>query len=351
MLSLIHDIKNMQDRQIGLLLTNLGSPTSSDVKSVRKFLTEFLMDKRVVDFPYWLRFLLVRGIISPLRAPKSSAAYKRIWTSEGSPLIIESERLAESVRKKVNYPVALSMNYGEPSTESAFEQLIQQQPDLKKVIVLPLYPHYTMSSFGSAVHKIRQVYQREKYPFQLKFLPPFYHHPDYISVLSSTIQPYLDNDYDKILFSYHGIPERHLRKDEKIITQNIEKDFQMPPYNYQKQAYEMSRLTAEKLGIPKEKYEVAFQSRLTPVSKQWLKPYTTNRLETFAQNGAKKILVVCPSFINDCLETLEEIGIEEKNKFELRSGGSLTLIPCINNHPEFVATIQKWVKEVSLVDM
>ncbi|HET8572440.1 MAG TPA: ferrochelatase [Edaphocola sp.] len=324
-----------------LLLTNLGSPDSTEVKDVKRYLNEFLMDERVIDFPYWFRFLLMRCLVVPKRAPESAKAYRKVWTPEGSPLIVEARKLARKVREKAGFPVALSMRYQNPSTEAAFDALLKQDPALKEVIVLPLYPHYTMSSFDTAVAEVKRIHQKRKYAFQLRFLNPFYNHPDYIASLAAQIKPFMEKDYDKILFSYHGLPERHMRKDDERIAKG-EPSFQLPSVNYQKQAYETTRLVAEYLGIPGEKYEVAFQSRLKSAGNQWIKPYTQVRLLELPKEGVKKLLVVCPAFINDCLETLEEIAMRGKEDFEAAGGDDLTLIPCINDQEQFADTIVKW---------
>lgn len=330
-----------ENHHTALLLTNLGSPDSTEVKDVKKYLNEFLMDERVIDFPYWFRFLLMRCIVVPRRAPESAKAYRKIWTKEGSPLIVEAEKLAQKVRRKTDMPVALSMRYQNPTTAAAFDALLKQNPDLKEVIVLPLYPQYTMSSFDTAVAEVKRVHQKKKYSFRLRFLNPFYNHPDYIAALSAQIKPFLADNFDKILFSYHGLPERHMRKDDERIAKG-ESLFKLPTVNYQKQAYETTRLVAEYLGIPEAKYEVAFQSRLKSAGNEWIKPYTQVRLLELPKEGIKRLLVVCPAFINDCLETLEEIALRGKEDFEAAGGENLTLIPCINDQEQFADTIVKW---------
>lgn len=326
----------------GLLLTNLGSPESTEVKDVQKYLDEFLMDKRVIDFPYLFRYLLMHCYVVPRRAPESAKAYQKVWLPEGSPLIVFAEKLKQKVQQKAAFPVALSMRYGNPSTENAFRELLAREPDLKEVLVLPLYPQYTMSSYDTAVEEVKRVYHQGKYPFKLRFLNPFFNRPEYIAALAAQIKPFLVQGYDKLLFSYHGLPERHMRKDDARIAAG-KADFQLPSINYQKQAFETSRLVAEHLGIPQEKYETSFQSRLTSAGKEWLKPYTAVRLEELPKEGVRKLLVVCPAFINDCLETIEEIGMQGKESFEAAGGENLTLIPCINDQDQFAETVVRWV--------
>lgn len=333
------------NKHIALLLTNLGSPDSTNLKDVKNYLNEFLMDKRVIDYPYWFRFLLMRCLVVPKRAPESRKAYLKIWTKEGSPLIVEAQKLMGKVKAKAPFPVALSMRYQNPTTKSAFEALLEQDADIKEVVVLPLYPQHTMSSYETAVEEVKKVFQKGNYSFKLKFLNPFYNHPDYITDLAETIRPFLKEDYDRILFSFHGLPERHLRKDDERIRKNNNEDYKLPPVNYKKQAHETARLVSEFLNIPTEKYEVSFQSRLKSAGNEWIKPYTVNRLTELPAEDVKKLLVACPAFINDCLETLEEIGMQGKESFENAGGEKLTLIPCINDQDQFAETIIRWASE------
>ena len=332
-----------ENNHAGLLLTNLGSPNSTEVGDIRKYLTAFLMDRRVIDYPYLFRALLVKGIVAPRRAPESAKAYKKVWLPEGSPLIVYAERLKERVQSKAPFPVALSMRYGQPSTEKAFEELLVKQPGLEEVVVLPLYPQYTMSSFDTAVEEVKRVHRKGNYPFRLRFLAPFYNQADYIAALAARIRPFLEETYDKILFTYHGLPERHMGKDDARIAAG-KADFCLPPVNYQQQAYETTRLTAAYLNIPQERYETAFQSRLA-AAKEWLKPYTAVRLEALPGEGVKRLLVVSPAFINDCLETIEEIGMTGKEAFEKAGGEQLTLIPCLNDQEQFAEAIVKWATQ------
>lgn len=336
-----------------LLLMNLGSPESTASKAVRRYLNEFLMDSRVLDFPAVFRFLLVRCIITPFRASKSAAAYKKVWRQDGSPLIVLSHQLASAVQKKVAYPVAVAMRYGNPSPKAAFDKLQKENPDLKEVVVFPLYPHYTMSSYETAVVYARKIHAKYGYPFRLKFISPFYQEPEYIAALSERIRPYLQEPYDKILFSYHGLPERHMRKDDLTINKvsaagdQSGNDFVMPAVNYQEQCKATTAMVSAYLGLPADKVETSFQSRLTQAGNEWIKPYTALRLEELPAEGVKKLLVVCPAFINDCLETLEEIEMEGKHAFEESGGKQLQYIPCLNDSALWVDTIVKWVSEPS----
>lgn len=326
-----------------VLLINLGTPGHLNPQDIKQFLTDFLMDENVMDFSYLLRLLLVKGIIVPSRAAHALQAYKTIWTAEGSPLLVHSENLKKQLQDLTTLPVALSMRYGMPSIQSAFQQLLKKEPDLDEVVVVPLYPHHTMSSYGTAVEKTSEIHNKEKYPFTLRFINPFYNNPDYIATLAESIRPYLNETYDKLLFSYHGIPERHLRKDKEKLRKN-KNIFTAPPINYQQQAIETSKLVAAYLQIPQEKFEVTFQSRLAAAGMQWIKPYTADRFVNLPGEGVKKLLVVCPAFVADCLETLEEIGIEGKQTFMKSGGSEFTLIPCLNGSKQFAANILKWVE-------
>lgn len=332
------------DAKRALLLMNLGSPDSTSVKDVRRYLDEFLMDGRVIDSPYLLRALLVKGIIVPFRAPKSAEAYCSIWTDEGSPLIVLTKQLQEAVQYQITEPVAIAMRYGNPSPKQAYEQLLKEHPDVEEVVLLPLYPHYAMSSYETAVEYAKEQHQKGNYPFKLSIIQPFYDDADYIDALAQSIQPYTEQVYDHILFSYHGVPQRHIRKSDTTgchclqVNNCCETASPAHATCYRHQLVVTTRLVAEKLGIPKEKYSISFQSRL---GKGWLEPFTDKRLEEMPGEGIKKLLVACPAFISDCLETIEEIGVEGKETFMHAGGESFTLIPCLNTHPAWVRTIEK----------
>lgn len=329
----------------GLLLTNLGSPDSTEVKDVQRYLNEFLMDSRVIDFPAFFRFLLMRCLIVPRRAPKSAEAYSKIWTKEGSPLIVLAGKLKDVVAQKLKAPVALSMRYQHPKPQHAFQQLLQQNPDLEELLVLPLYPHYTMSSYDTAVEHIKKAHKQGGYKFRLKFFSPFFDHPGYIDALANSIKPYLADDFDTLLFSYHGLPERHMVKDRARISKGPINDYTLPDIDYQQQCITTTRLVKERLGLPDEKVQSSFQSRLTSAGTEWIKPYTIVRLEELPKEGTQKLLVVCPAFINDCLETLEEIAMSGRQSFIDAGGTSLTYIPCLNDNEQLVNLITNWFQQ------
>ena len=328
---------------------NLGSPDSTEVKDVKRYLDEFLMDERVIDKPWLFRALLVKGIIVPFRAPKSAEAYKSIWTEKGSPLIVISKQQESALQQEIEEPVAMAMRYGNPSPKKAYDELVQKNPDLEEVVVVPMYPHYAMSSYETAVEYAKEHYQKGGYKFKLTFIKPFYNNEDYIEALCESIEPHLESDYDQILFSYHGVPERHILKGD-ITKQHCLKvedccDVPSPAhqYCYRHQCWTTTKLVTQKLGIPKEKWGFSFQSRLG--RDPWLQPYTAVRLEQLPHEGMKKLLVVCPAFVADCLETLEEIGEEGKETFLHAGGEQFTMIPCLNVHPLWIGAMAKWIRQ------
>jgi protoporphyrin/coproporphyrin ferrochelatase len=333
-----------------VVLINLGSPDSTEVNDVRRYLDEFLMDGRVIDKPWLLRALLVKGIIVPFRAPKSAKAYKSIWTEQGSPLIVISKQQEQALKEVIDEPVTIAMRYGNPSPQQAYDDLLKKNPDLEEVIVVPMYPHYAMSSYETAVEYAREQYQKGKYPFKLTFIKPFYDNAEYIEALCESIQPFLTEEYDHILFSYHGVPERHILKGD-ITGKHCLKvtdccDIKSPAhqYCYRHQCWTTTKLVTERLNIPKEKWGFSFQSRLG--RDPWLQPYTAARLEQLPHEGMKKLVVVCPAFVADCLETLEEIGEEGKETFLHAGGETFKMVPCLNVHPLWVGAMAKWINEM-----
>lgn len=333
----------------GIILMNLGSPNSTSVGDVRRYLNEFLMDERVIDIPYIARLLLVRGIIVPFRAPKSAAAYRSIWTKEGSPLIVLTKQLQSALQSQVAEPVEIAMRYGDPSPAAAFDALMTKVKNLHEVVLVPMYPHYAMSSYETAVVYAQEIHKKGKYPFKLTIIEPYYNHADYLDALAASIGPYLHQPYDHILFSYHGVPERHIYKGDVtgqhcLKTQNCcEVNSQAHTQCYRHQCLATTRLVANKLNIPSSQYSFSFQSRLG--RDEWLKPYTAVRLAEMPKEGIKKLLVACPAFVSDCLETLEEIAEEGKEIFLHAGGESFTMIPCLNAQPRWVEAIKDMAAE------
>lgn len=323
----------------GVILMNLGSPDSTSVGDVRTYLNEFLMDGRVIDSPYLWRAILVKGIITPFRAPKSAEAYESIWTKDGSPLVHITRQQQQQLQQIIDEPIAIAMRYGNPNMASAYDELRTQYPDMEEVILLPLYPHYAMSSYETAVEHAREVHKKGKYPFRISFVPPYYNDPAYIAAMADSIRPYWDGK-SHLLFSYHSIPERHIIKSDVTGSHCLRSadccttNSEAHKYCYRHQCYATTQLIVDLMGIPADQYSVSFQSKLG--RSEWLKPATTARMEQMPGEGIKDLLVVCPSFVSDCLETLEEIAIREKENFIKAGGQSYTFIPCMNTQPSWI---------------
>lgn len=330
----------------GVILLNLGSPDSTKVSDVRKYLREFLMDGRVIDAPYAIRWFLVNCLILPKRPQQSAAAYAKIWRDEGSPLVLISEQQQAALAQQVDIPIALGMRYGTPNTESALKELLDQGVD--DVLIIPMYPHYAMSSYETAVVHLMDSVRKLKPELKTTLLPPFYQDPDYIAALVERARPSLeDGDFDMLVFSFHGIPQKHLVKADSSHAHclsthdccNTCHPAHSTCYRHQ------CAMTLEKFvvaaGIPKEKYMITFQSRLG--RDPWLHPYTDKVLEKLPSQGHKRIKVICASFTADCLETLEEIAQEGRDCFLAAGGESFEQIPCVNEHPKFIEFLQKQV--------
>lgn len=329
-----------EQKKQGVILMNLGSPDSVKVKDVRNYLREFLMDERVIDSHYIWRSILVKGIITPFRAPKSAEAYSAIWSDEGSPLVAITKKQQQELQKQIAEPVEIAMRYGNPSMKTAYDKLLSRHPGIEEVVLLPLYPHYAMSSYETAVEHAKNVHKKWKYPFSISIVKPFYNHPAYIEALAESIRPYLTNN-GHLLFSYHSIPEKHVHKTDPTgkhclqsanCCEAVNPTAQNNCYRYH--CFETMRLVTKLLRIPADKYSISFQSKLGRA--EWLKPSTTLRMEQMPGEGVKNLLVVCPSFVSDCLETLEEIAIREKENFLKAGGESFTFIPCMNVRPAWI---------------
>ncbi len=322
----------------GILLMNLGSPDSTAVPDVRRYLREFLMDGRVLDAPYPIRWFLVNCLILPKRPRESAHAYEAIWTREGSPLVVTSKAVQRLLQQRVDMPVELCMRYQNPTPEVALASL--QRQGVTDVHLIPLFPHYAMSSFETAVVRVRELVGRSYPNLRLTSQEPYYNHPDYIAALVASAADYLKQPHDHLLFSYHGIPERHLRKSDPtgshcLMAQNCcSGDHPSHQFCYRAQCFKTTELFVKAAGIPAGKWSISFQSRLG--RDPWLKPYTDFELERFAREGKKRLLVICPAFVSDCLETIEEIGMRGKASFEEGGGESLQLIPCMNEHPRWI---------------
>ena len=319
----------------GVLLVNLGSPDSPAVGDVRRYLREFLMDRRVMDAPYFIRFFVVHFMILPFCPKDSAAAYQKIWLPEGSPLVFISKKVCETLRSRLDVPVELAMRYQNPRIEKAIDNLLEHAVD--ELLLIPLFPHYAMSSFETAVERVRTVLHHKAPGVKLVVQPPYFDQPNYIQALAASARETLDRGYDHLLFSFHGLPEHHLVKTDPTATHCLAaKDCcsrEHPSHStcYRAQCFKTVDAFVKAAGIPRDKYSVAFQSRLG--RKPWLKPYTDLELPRLAKRGIKRMLVICPAFVSDCLETVEEIGMRGKEIFLQAGGESLELIPCLNEHP------------------
>ena len=330
----------------GVLFVNLGSPESPEPKDVKKYLEEFLMDERVIDVPLWARNLLVKGIILNTRPKASAAAYKRIWWQEGSPLIVISERLQNKIQKQVDIPVALAMRYGSMTIKKGFQELVNKGVD--EVLLFPLYPQFAMATTETILVLAKEVQQKYFPNLNIESVPAFYNKPDYIEVLSNAIEDSLmDKEYEHLLFSYHGVPERHIRKRDvtkahcKIDENCCVTSSSAHEFCYRHQCYEVTRLVAEKLKLKSETFSTSFQSRLG--FDPWLQPYTDLTIERLGKRGIKKMAIVTPAFVSDCLETLEEIAMEGLEIFKEMGGETFITVPCLNDNIEWVTLLSKWI--------
>jgi protoporphyrin/coproporphyrin ferrochelatase len=334
----------------GVLLVNLGSPESPTAKDVKPYLDEFLMDRFVIDVPFLLRALLVRGIILQTRPKKSAAAYAKIWWKEGSPLVVISKRMTKKVQDLVDIPVALSMRYGTMTILKGLQEL--KDKGVTEVMLFPLYPQHAMASTTTILVLAEEL--RAKYFPEMKFtiVPAFYNKESYIKALANSIKKHLDTfEYDHLLFSYHGIPKRHIRKTD--ITKSHCKidriccDTPSPAHEfcYSHQCYETTKQVVKLLGIPEGKYSQTFQSRLA--GDKWLTPYTDVEINKMPEKGIKKLAVVTPAFVSDCLETLEEIAMEANHEFKENGGEEFIAIPCMNDGDEWCETVASWIKDWS----
>jgi ferrochelatase len=329
----------------GVLLVNLGSPDSTSVGDVRCYLREFLMDGRVMDVAWPLRALIVSLIL--INRPRQAAeAYRKIWTSEGSPLIVTSRYVQAELQKHVNVPVELAMRYQNPSIPDAIRRLREYGVD--ELFLIPLFPHYAMSSYESAVERVKEIAVKLAPQMRIAVQPPYFDSPHYIAALTASAAQYLEAGYDHLLFSFHGIPERHLLKSDPTGGHCLVKgnccEIASPAHAtcYRAQCFKTVAAFVRQAGAPAGKFSVSFQSQLG--SEPWLKPCTDFELVELPKRGVKKLLVICPSFVSDCLETLEEIGVRGRRTFLSAGGKKLVQIPCLNEHPLWLAALEKMIR-------
>lgn len=325
--------------KIGVLLAQLGTPDAPTPQALRRYLRQFLSDQRVVDYPPLLWKLVLHGIILRTRPAKSAKLYQRIWTDEGSPLLIYSEKQVAGLQKQLGdeYHVVLGMTYGNPSIANALQEL--EDTGIDRVLVFPLYPQYSCSTTASVYDAVSAAtigrpnwlpFRRKRRIPTLRFVPPYYDHPAYINALKTRLADSMSAfDVDRILFSFHGVPQRYVKTGDP----------------YAEQSKETAQLLADALNLDDEHWQVTFQSRFGP--EPWLQPYTDKTLEALPKRGVERVLVACPGFTTDCLETLDEIGHEAAETFEEAGGHELQLVPCLNDHPDWIAAMTQIVREES----
>ncbi len=330
----------------GILLINIGTPDSPSTKAVRKYLGEFLNDPRVIDIPWLARKMLVNLIIVPFRSPKSAKLYQEIWKKDGSPLLINSIAFRESLQQELGekFMVEIGMRYGNPGIKSALNKF--QLAHVTKIIILPVFPQYASSTTGSAIQECFRIISKWKQIPKVKTIEQFYDNKNFIDAFVHRIKEYRPEQYDHIIMSYHGLPLRQVYDahpghtcEEMNCTSNRNPENY---FCYQSSCYETSRLLAEKMGLNNSDYTTSFQSRL---GKGWLTPFTDELVKEKAISGTRKLLVISPAFVADCLETEHELGIELKNDFLESGGKELTLVKSLNDSPFWVKTVKSLISK------
>lgn len=320
--------------RIGVLLVNLGTPAAPDTASVRRYLKEFLSDPRVIEYPRWLWWLILNGVILRIRPAKSAHAYQQVWTELGSPLMINTQALANKLRTQLqqtlhaDVQVVVGMTYGEPSIANALEQL--RQANVRKLIVLPLYPQYSGSTTGSVFDVVTRVLQRWRWIPALRFITEYHDDAAYISALADSIRERWrtsEHGQQHLLLSFHGLPKSYLLKGD--------------PYHCQ--CYKTGRLLAQQLGLNDSQWSLSFQSRVG--REEWLRPYTDELLLKYAKEGPKRLTLACPGFAADCLETLEEIAIRNREDFMQAGGEQFDYVPALNSADSHVQALSKLVEQ------
>lgn len=329
-----------------VLFANLGSPDKPAVPEVRRYLDQFLMDPYVIQLPWILRRLIVSLFVLPTRPKRSAHAYQSIWTPQGSPLVTLSMDLLKAVQAQTALPVGMAMRYGQPSIEAELLKLAAL-PGITEVLFLPLYPHYAESTVLTSVKEAERVIAAHKLGIALKVPAPFYDHSDYIAALVASARPAMAQAFDHVLFSFHGLPDLHITKADPTgqhclkVANCCQVSSPAHATCYRHQVLRTTAAFVTSTGLRADQYSVAFQSRLGRA--KWLEPATEQMLKELAGKGVKKLLVLCPAFVTDCLETLEEIELQGTATFRAAGGETLTLIPCLNSHPDWVSTLVKWI--------
>lgn len=324
----------------GVLLVNLGTPDSTSTGDVRKYLREFLMDGRVIDIPFIPRWMLVNLIIAPFRAPKSAAEYRKLWTDRGSPLLFHTVDLKEKLVEKLDsseYVVSMGMRYQSPSIESALEELMKKK--VKKIIVVPLFPQYASATNGSVIDRVMEIARGWQIIPEITFVSNFIDHPLFLKAWKELGQEMMEKKkYERFLFSYHGLPERQIKKGSVDnycqLGACCNKYSSSNQFCYRAQCFQTTRMIAAELGLPEDKVDTCFQSRLG--KDPWVQPYTEDMIKKLSSEGVKNVLVFSPAFVADCLETTVEVGQEYKEQFEEQGGDHWDLVPSLNSEDTWV---------------
>ncbi|MDP2336682.1 MAG: ferrochelatase [Bacteroidota bacterium] len=332
----------METKKTAVILINVGTPDEPTVKAVRRYLSEFLNDRRVIDIPLVLQKILVNLIIVPFRAPKSTKLYERLWTEKGSPLLYFSEQVQDELQQKLDSraDVFLAMRYGNPSMGKALAAI--QKGNYDRLIILPMFPQYASSTSGTAIQAVMDQVRTWNTIPEIHAINQFYDHPAFLDAFADRIQSYQPEKYDHVIFSFHGLPNRHLEKnhpDKPIQSCNCENGLpEFGKFCYKATCYQTTRELVNRLGLKSGQYSVSFQSRL---SKNWMTPFTDQNLVGLAKSGSKNLLVVAPSFVADCLETTVEIGLEYKELFVANGGQNLQMVESLNDSPQWIYALEK----------
>ena len=332
--------------ETGVLLVNLGTPNSPKTGDVRSYLFQFLNDKRVIDLPWLIRKILVNLIIVPFRAPSSAKIYKELWTEKGSPIIYHTESVKNKLQKSLGkkFYVEYAMRYKKPSIGVALEKL--RLKNLKQIIIIPLFPQYASATNGSVIEEVMEIVKSWWVIPEVSFVSQFYNEKLFLDAFAEKGRKYKIEDYDEIIFSFHGLPERHV---DKVYEDSMCKDNKceagitdLNQFCYKATCYETAYQIAKRLKIKKSDYIVSFQSRL---DNKWLRPFSDEVIKKTAKKGDKKILCFSPSFVADCLETIIEIGDEYQELFEEYGGEKVQLVESLNDSDKWVQCLEKMVKE------
>ncbi len=338
--------KNTLSDKTGVLIVNLGTPDAPSRGAVYRYLRQFLTDPRVIDYPWLARQLLVQGIIAPIRSGSSAKLYKKLWLEEGSPLKVYGERVAEGLQNILgeNYHVELAMRYQNPSIGYAVNKLFESK--VSEIVVFPMFPQYASATTGSVHDEVMRVLRTKQIIPNVRFINSYHDFEPMIDIFVENAQKHDLNSFDHILFSYHGLPQRQLKRADDfnycLCKENCCQSLsEVNQFCYSAQCHATSYAIADKLGLSKDQYSICFQSRLGP--EKWAQPYTSKIIEERAEKGDKRLLVFCPAFVSDCLETTIEISDEYQELFEEKGGEEVVLVESLNDHPKWISGIKELI--------